>query len=72
MITRFRISPSWIFVMPAVLLGMTLEHRSGAAETPCPVGAPAEITTRQTRTWSGSTLPCLEGPRSKSTWRPMC
>jgi phosphatidylserine/phosphatidylglycerophosphate/cardiolipin synthase-like enzyme len=42
MITRFRISPSWIFVMPAVLLGMTLEHRSGAAETPCPVGAPAE------------------------------
>jgi phosphatidylserine/phosphatidylglycerophosphate/cardiolipin synthase-like enzyme len=29
--------------MPAVLLGMALEHRSGAVETPCPVGAPAEI-----------------------------
>jgi hypothetical protein len=42
-ITRFRIPPSLLFVLPAVLLGMALEHRSGAVETPCPVGAPAEI-----------------------------
>jgi phosphatidylserine/phosphatidylglycerophosphate/cardiolipin synthase-like enzyme len=42
-IGRFRISPSWLFVLPAALIGMAVEHRSGAVETPCPVGAPAEI-----------------------------
>jgi phosphatidylserine/phosphatidylglycerophosphate/cardiolipin synthase-like enzyme len=30
-------------VVPAALLWMALEHRSGAVEQPCPVGAPAEI-----------------------------
>jgi hypothetical protein len=39
----FPISPSWLFVLPAALLGMALEHRSGAVETPCPIGVPAEI-----------------------------
>jgi hypothetical protein len=36
-------SPSLLFVLPSVLLGMALEHGSVAVETPCPIGAPAEI-----------------------------
>jgi phosphatidylserine/phosphatidylglycerophosphate/cardiolipin synthase-like enzyme len=32
-----------LFVLRATLLGATVEHRSGAVETPCPAGAPAEI-----------------------------
>jgi phosphatidylserine/phosphatidylglycerophosphate/cardiolipin synthase-like enzyme len=43
MIARFRISPSWSFVLPAALLGMAIEHRSGAVEPPCPIGAAAEV-----------------------------
>ena len=39
MIGPFRISQSWLLALPAVLLGMALEHRSGAVETPCPIGA---------------------------------
>jgi hypothetical protein len=39
LIGRFRISPSWLFVLPAALFGMALEHRSSAGETPCPIGA---------------------------------
>jgi phosphatidylserine/phosphatidylglycerophosphate/cardiolipin synthase-like enzyme len=38
LIGPFRISPSWLFVLPAVLLGATLERGS-----PCPVGAAAEV-----------------------------
>jgi hypothetical protein len=41
--SRFRISPSWLFVLPAVLLGATLERGSGSARSPCPIGATAEI-----------------------------
>jgi phosphatidylserine/phosphatidylglycerophosphate/cardiolipin synthase-like enzyme len=36
-------SPSLLLVLPAVLLGMVLDHRSSAVEAPCPVGAPAEL-----------------------------
>ena len=43
MITHLRISPSWLFALPAFLLGVALEHRSGAVEAPCPVGAAAEV-----------------------------
>ena len=35
-VTRFRMSPSLLFVLPAVLLGMALEHRSGRRDAmPC-------------------------------------
>jgi hypothetical protein len=36
MIGGFRISPRWLSALAAVLLGMALEHRSGAVEPPCP------------------------------------
>ena len=43
MITRSRIAPSWLFVLPAILLGATLEKGSSSAQSPCPVGGAAEI-----------------------------
>jgi phosphatidylserine/phosphatidylglycerophosphate/cardiolipin synthase-like enzyme len=43
LIGRSRISPRWLFVVPAFLLGASLEHGSGSAQAPCPVGGPAEI-----------------------------
>ena len=43
MISHSRISPSWLFVLPAILLGATLERGSSSAQPPCPVGAAAEI-----------------------------
>ena len=30
-------------MLPAFLLGASLEHGSGSAQTPCPVGPPAEV-----------------------------
>jgi hypothetical protein len=39
----FRISPSWVIVLPAILLGATLERGASSAQSPCPVGAAAEI-----------------------------
>jgi hypothetical protein len=43
LIRRSRISPSLLFVLPAFLLGVSLERGSGSAQLPCPVGSPAEI-----------------------------
>jgi phosphatidylserine/phosphatidylglycerophosphate/cardiolipin synthase-like enzyme len=43
LIGRFRISPKWLFVLPAFLVGAALEHGSSSAQSPCPVGAAAEI-----------------------------
>ena len=42
-IARSRISPSWLFVLPAILLGASLERGASSAQAPCPVGAAAEI-----------------------------
>ena len=53
LIGRSRISPSWLFVAPVFLLGVALQHRSGAVEVSRPVGAPGRRSaTRQARTWS--------------------
>jgi hypothetical protein len=38
-----RISPSLLFVLPAFLLGATLERGANSAQSPCPVGAVAEV-----------------------------
>jgi phosphatidylserine/phosphatidylglycerophosphate/cardiolipin synthase-like enzyme len=38
-----RISRRWLFVLPAFLLGASLEYGSGSAQAPCPVGPPAEV-----------------------------
>jgi phosphatidylserine/phosphatidylglycerophosphate/cardiolipin synthase-like enzyme len=43
LIARSRIAPSWLFVLPAILLGATLEKGHSSAQSPCPVGAAAEI-----------------------------
>jgi phosphatidylserine/phosphatidylglycerophosphate/cardiolipin synthase-like enzyme len=43
LIGRSRISPSWLFILPAILLGATLERGANSAQSPCPVGAAAEI-----------------------------
>jgi phosphatidylserine/phosphatidylglycerophosphate/cardiolipin synthase-like enzyme len=40
---RSRISPSWLFVLPAFLLGVAMERGSSTAQPPGPVGAPAEV-----------------------------
>jgi phosphatidylserine/phosphatidylglycerophosphate/cardiolipin synthase-like enzyme len=40
---HFRISPTWLFILPAILLGATLERGADSAQSPCPVGAAAEI-----------------------------
>ena len=42
-IARFRISHSWFFVLPSILLGAAINHNSGSAQAPCPVGGAAEI-----------------------------
>jgi phosphatidylserine/phosphatidylglycerophosphate/cardiolipin synthase-like enzyme len=42
-ISRSRISPSWLFVLPAFLLGVAMERGSSTAQPPGPVGAPAEV-----------------------------
>ena len=42
-VTPLRMSPSSLFVLPALLIGMAVEHRSGAVEARCPVGATAEV-----------------------------
>jgi phosphatidylserine/phosphatidylglycerophosphate/cardiolipin synthase-like enzyme len=42
-IARFRMSRNWLLVLPAFLLGAALNHSSGSAKAPCPVGAAAEI-----------------------------
>jgi phosphatidylserine/phosphatidylglycerophosphate/cardiolipin synthase-like enzyme len=36
-------SPTWLFLLPAFLIGMAVERRSSAVEAPCPVGAAAEV-----------------------------
>jgi phosphatidylserine/phosphatidylglycerophosphate/cardiolipin synthase-like enzyme len=43
LIARSRIAPSWLFVLPAILLGATLEKGSSSAQSACPVRGPAEI-----------------------------
>jgi phosphatidylserine/phosphatidylglycerophosphate/cardiolipin synthase-like enzyme len=43
LIGHFRISPSWLFVLPVLLLGAALERASSSAQSPCPAGAAAEI-----------------------------
>jgi phosphatidylserine/phosphatidylglycerophosphate/cardiolipin synthase-like enzyme len=43
LIARSRISPSWLFVLPAILIGATLEKGHSSAQSPCPVGGAAEI-----------------------------
>ena len=43
MIGGSRFSPRWLFVLPAFLLGASFERGSGSAQSPCPVGAPAEV-----------------------------
>jgi len=43
LIGRSRISPSWLFVLPAILFGATLQRGATSAQSPCPVGAAAEI-----------------------------
>jgi hypothetical protein len=43
LIGRSRISPSWLFLLPAFILGASLERGSGSAQPPCPVSSPAEI-----------------------------
>jgi phosphatidylserine/phosphatidylglycerophosphate/cardiolipin synthase-like enzyme len=40
---RFRISSTWLFILPAILLGAALERGANSAQSPCPVGAAAEI-----------------------------
>jgi phosphatidylserine/phosphatidylglycerophosphate/cardiolipin synthase-like enzyme len=42
-IARFRMSRNWLFVLPAFLLGVALNHNSGSAQAPCPVREAAEI-----------------------------
>ena len=42
-IARFRMSRNWLFVLPALLLGSALNHNSGSAQAPCPIGGAAEI-----------------------------
>jgi phosphatidylserine/phosphatidylglycerophosphate/cardiolipin synthase-like enzyme len=42
-IAPFRMSRNWLFVLPAFLLGAALNHNSGSAQAPCPVGETAEI-----------------------------
>jgi phosphatidylserine/phosphatidylglycerophosphate/cardiolipin synthase-like enzyme len=36
-------SPTSLFILPALLIGMAVEHRSSAVEARCPVGATAEV-----------------------------
>ena len=43
MIGPFRISPSWFFVLPAILLGATLERGANSAQPPCSVDGAAEV-----------------------------
>jgi phosphatidylserine/phosphatidylglycerophosphate/cardiolipin synthase-like enzyme len=43
LIARCRMSPTWLLVLPAVMLAMMLDRRSGAVEPPCPIGGAAEI-----------------------------
>jgi phosphatidylserine/phosphatidylglycerophosphate/cardiolipin synthase-like enzyme len=43
LIGRSRLSPSWLFVLPAILLGASLRHGPVSAEPPCPIGGPAEV-----------------------------
>jgi phosphatidylserine/phosphatidylglycerophosphate/cardiolipin synthase-like enzyme len=42
-IALLRISPSWLFVLPAILLGATLERGASSAQSPCAVGTAAEV-----------------------------
>ena len=42
-IARFRMSRNWLLVGPAFLLVGALNHNSGSAQAPCPVGEAAEI-----------------------------
>ena len=70
-VTRFRMSPSLLFVLPAVLLGMALEHRSGAVETPCPASGAAEIHYAPGEDLERVDVALLREAASKSTWRPM-
>jgi phosphatidylserine/phosphatidylglycerophosphate/cardiolipin synthase-like enzyme len=42
-IGRSRISPRWLFLVPAFLLGASLEHGPASAQSPCPIGSPAEV-----------------------------
>jgi hypothetical protein len=39
----FRISPSWLFVLPAILLGLALERGARSAQSPCPSSTAAEV-----------------------------
>jgi hypothetical protein len=41
-IASLRMSPTWLFVLPAFLIGMAVEC-TGSAQPPCPVGSAAEI-----------------------------
>jgi phosphatidylserine/phosphatidylglycerophosphate/cardiolipin synthase-like enzyme len=42
-IALLRKSPTWLFVLPAVLVGATLQRGAHSAQSPCPIGAAAEI-----------------------------
>jgi phosphatidylserine/phosphatidylglycerophosphate/cardiolipin synthase-like enzyme len=40
---RYRNSQSWLFGLPAIVLGATLERGASSAQSPCPVGTAAEV-----------------------------
>jgi hypothetical protein len=43
LIGRSRISHSWLFILPAILLVASFDRGSGSAQALCLVGGPAEI-----------------------------
>ena len=43
MIGHPRIAPGWLFALPAILLSATLDHGFSSAQSPCPIGAAAEV-----------------------------
>jgi hypothetical protein len=38
-----QIAPGWLFALPAILLSATLDRGSSSAQSPCPIGAAAEV-----------------------------
>jgi hypothetical protein len=67
-----RISLRWLFVLPAFLLGASLERGSGSAQSPCPVGAPAEVHHAPGEDLERIDVALTARPPTKSTWRLTC
>jgi hypothetical protein len=71
-IAPLRMSPTWLLVLPAFLLGMAVEHQSSAVEAPCPAGSAAEIHFGPGEDLERIDVALIREAKARSIWRLTC